>query len=105
MNWSLKAKPAESIKESAKVSIEESETTRVELDDTKVSQTAPDNPYLDFLDAVSGEQEDKSADHGSGSGLLGGLQSWLGFAGSLGGAEMTNLTSMAENANIRSVLF
>ena len=55
------------------------------------------NPYLGFLDAVSEEEEDRDQ-----LGLLGGLQSWLGFAGSLGGAEMTALANVAgENSNLR----
>ena len=62
-----------------------------------ITRIPPPNPYLGFLDAVSEEEEDRDQ-----LGLLGGLQSWLGFAGSLGGAEMTSLANMAgENSNLR----
>ena len=103
MNWNLKSKPDE--KEDSDVVAKEpaplDKVHTLQHDDCKVSQTSPDNPYIYFLDAVSGEQEDKSGDQGSGSGLLGGLQSWLGFAGSLGGAEMSNLTNLADNSTVR----
>ena len=50
-----------------------------------------ENPYFVFLDAVSGEEEEGEGDS---PGVMGGLQSWLGFAGSLGGNEVTNLSSV-----------
>ena len=52
-----------------------------------------ENPYFIFLDAVSGEEEDL----GDSPGVMGGLQSWLGFAGSLGGNEVTNMSSVNIN--------
>ena len=36
--------------------------------------------------------------------VLGGLQSWLGFAGSLGGADMANMANVGvDTSGIRSV--
>ena len=36
--------------------------------------------------------------------MLGGLQSWLGFAGSLGGADMANMANVGvDTSGIRSV--
>ena len=52
-----------------------------------------ENPYFIFLDAVSGEEEEL----GDSPGVMGGLQSWLGFAGSLGGNEVTNMSSVNIN--------
>ena len=39
------------------------------------------NPYIKFLKNLPSEEEDES------QGLLSGLQSWLGFAGSMMGPE------------------
>ena len=52
-----------------------------------------ENPYFIFLEAVSGEEEEM----GDIPGVMGGLQSWLGFAGSLGGNEVTNLSGVNIN--------
>ena len=52
-----------------------------------------ENPYFIFLEAVSGEEEEM----GDIPGVMGGLQSWLGFAGSLGGNEVTNLSGVNLN--------
>ena len=57
------------------------------------SRNFKENPYFIFLDAVSGEEEEL----GDVPGVLGGLQSWLGFAGSLGGNEVTSLSSFNIN--------
>ena len=50
------------------------------------------NPYIVFLDNIgdSGEEE-------AGSGLLGGLKSWLGFAGSMTGAGANVLSEPQNN--------
>ena len=57
------------------------------------NKNVKDSPYIIFLDAVSGEEEEE----GESPGVMGGLQSWLGFAGSLGGNEVTNLSSVNIN--------
>ena len=44
------------------------------------------NPYLKFLKNLPSEEEDDS------QGLLTGLQSWLGFAGSMMGPETAMMT-------------
>ena len=49
----------------------------------------PESPYLAFLELVSGEEVEADQNN-----LLGGLQSWLGFAGSLGGTEMANMANV-----------
>ena len=49
----------------------------------------PESPYLAFLELVSGEEVEPDQNN-----LLGGLQSWLGFAGSLGGIEMANMANV-----------
>ena len=54
------------------------------------SSNFKENPYFVFLDAVSGEEEEE----GESPGVMPGLQSWLGFAGSLGGNEVTSLSSV-----------
>ena len=82
--------------------IEDEVTKEPSTEETKKSDTTvvpvQHNPYLGFLDAVS-EEKDEDRDQ---LGLLGGLQSWLGFAGSLGGTEMTALANVAgENSNLR----
>ena len=63
------------------------ENEQVEEEGAKEEGKAVNNPYLYFLDAV----EDENDEEHYGGGVLGGLQSWLGFAGSLGGHEMTSM--------------
>ena len=56
-----------------------------------------ESPYLAFLELVSGEEVEADQNN-----LLGGLQSWLGFAGSLGGTEMANMANVGvETSGIR----
>ena len=60
-------------------------------------KSAPESPYLAFLELVSGEEVEADQNN-----LLGGLQSWLGFAGSLGGTEMANMANVGvETSGIR----
>ena len=64
---------------------------------TDQPKSVQESPYLAFLELVSGEEVE--ADQNS---LLGGLQSWLGFAGSLGGTEMANMANVGvETSGIR----
>ena len=46
---------------------------------SKKNQTKMENPYAEFLDTIGEFQDD------DGGGLMGGLKSWLGFAGSMTG--------------------
>ena len=46
------------------------------------------NPYAEFLDNVD-ENEDEEGD---GTGLIGGLKSWLGFAGSMAGGTGASMS-------------
>ena len=60
-------------------------------------KSVEESPYLAFLDLVS--EEEVEADQNN---LLGGLQSWLGFAGSLGGTEMATMATVGvETSGIR----
>ena len=54
----------------------ELKTADLKMDPTNTK----DNPYGVFLDAVAGEDDDKEDRN---KGLIGGLKSWLGFAGTL----------------------
>ena len=69
------------------INIEDVENEASSEEEKKRLMNNKSNPYLYFLEAVGDETDD---DH-YGTGVLGGLQSWLGFAGSLGGHEMTGL--------------
>ena len=61
------------------------------------AKSVEESPYLAFLDLVS--EEEVEADQNN---LLGGLQSWLGFAGSLGGTEMATMATVGvETSGIR----
>ena len=51
------------------------------------------NPYVVFLDNISGSVEEEAGS----SGLLGGLKSWLGFAGSMTGAGANVLSEPQSN--------
>ena len=68
-------------------------TTTIKADEIQKDNPNPvlESPYLNFLEAVSGEAVEVDRDQNS---LLGGLQSWLGFAGSLGGAEMASMANV-----------
>ena len=60
-------------------------------------KSVQESPYLAFLELVSGEEVEADQNN-----LLGGLQSWLGFAGSLGGTEMANMANVGvETSGIR----
>ena len=50
------------------------------------------NPYIVFLDNIGDSVEEEA-----GSGLLGGLKSWLGFAGSMTGAGANVLSEPQNN--------
>ena len=49
------------------------------------------NPYIDFLDNIGDDAEDDMG------GLMGGLKSWLGFAGSMTGTGSNVLTDSQSN--------
>ena len=68
--------------EEAGIENDEEESSK---DEKKDPTKKKDNPYMVFLDAVAGE-EDEEVDR---QGLMGGLKSWLGFAEALSGTTST----------------
>ena len=51
------------------------------------------NPYIEFLDNIGDDPEEDIA----GAGLMGGLKSWLGFAGSMTGTGSNVLSDSQTN--------
>ena len=93
LRWDLPGKTGRKSRSDEKEGPQTAGASRERRKSKSCSGNFKENPYFIFLDAVSGEEEELADIPG----VMGGLQSWLGFAGSLGGNEVTSLSSVNIN--------